>query len=511
MKRKIALLMAIIMGVTMFLAACGGTKTSQDTSSGTTVSETGSSGSTSDGATDTKKADTPAKEPVVVKWATWENRIMAEEMAAKFNEKNPDIKVVIDDFGGWFGNEQLAKRAASGELPDVFNIENPVIPLQNKWLLDLKPFLDKETDKKFYQNFVDTGTFEGMVFMLPSYIYIHGILVNKSLLEANNTPVPDYGWTIDEFKNILIKTTKGQTMGINGIIDIVKHIPAQINDNLGWGCWDGSKYALGDEWKYAVDTAKELYDKKVAIWQLEEQFSNLPEQSEGADGESVQDKIKNMYKERFGEEDAYSVFLKGNVATWLEFSWGLSFDKNEKFGGFDWDFYPFPVKDKGDKSRPGLVCDSLAISAKAKDPEAAFRFIKYISFDPSSFDDRVEIMNNYNKEEAMKKYPEITEDRFPEFLTFSHVPAINDQAVRDKWCDLNNVKPGLREMVNNMGTGYIDGFKFVPDFDTAYHKTIEKAIKEEIFTGKKTAADLAAELEQKATEITQTAIANMKK
>lgn len=493
MKRKMSLAIAVVMSASLVLTACGngGSKTPTDKT----------------GATTGEKTSTAA--PVTIKWATWENPVMAEEMAAKFNAKNKDIKVVVDDFGGWFGNDALAKRAASGEMPDVFNVENPVIPVQNKWLLDMKPFLDKETDKKFYQNFVETGTFDGKTIMLPSYVFVHGIIVNKSLVKANNLPVPDYGWTLDEYKNILIKTTKGQTIGTNGVVDDIKHIPPQMNDKLGWGTWDGSKYVLGDEWKFAVDFTKELYDKKVSIWQLTEHIDPWVK-PEGAERDAALQQIKDIYKEKFGEEGDYDVFLKGNVATWMDFSWGLSFYKNEKFGGFDWDFYPFPVKDKGDKSRPGIVCDSLAISANTQNPEAAFRFIKYISYDPTSFDDRVEIIKNYKKDEAKTKYPNIKEDRLSDFLTFDHIPAINDQAVRDKWSEYNNVKAGVREMVNHLDTGYIDGFKFVPDFDNAYHKTIEKAIRQEIFTGKKTAADLAAELEKKANDITETAIKNMK-
>ncbi len=168
------------------------------------------------------------------------------------------------------------------------------------------------------------------------------------------------------------------------------------------------------------------------------------------------------------------MFLKGNVALWMDFSWGLSFDKNEKYSGFDWDFYPFPVAEKGDIPRPGIVCDSYAISASTKNPEAAFRFIKYLSYDPAAFDDRIEIIENYNKEEAKKKYPNITEDRIPDFLTFDHIPAVNDPTVREKWCNYNNVKPGVKFMLDNLERGYVDGFKFVPDFDTAYHRQLRR-------------------------------------
>lgn len=498
---RLTAIITVIMVFMVLLAGCGSKSTDTNDKSLET---------TAVGEQTATPAPVETKEPVVIKWATWENIIMAKEMAAKFNERNKDIKVEIDDFGGWFGNDQLTKRAASGEMPDVFNVENPSIPIQNKWVLDLKPYLDKETDKKFYDNFVATGTFEGKVVMLPSYIFVNGMVVNKSLLKANNLPIPEYGWTLDEYKDIVTKTTKGKTIGTNSVADLMKHIPSQINDSLGWGCWDGSKYVLGDEWKYAVDFTKDLFDKKVAIWQLTEHI-NPWDKPEGAERDAAFKQIADIYKDKFGEESDWNVYMKGNVATWLEFSWGIGFDKDPAFGGWEWDFYPFPVKDKGDVSRPGIVSDSLAISSSAKNPDEAFRLIKYLSYDPAAYDDRVDIIKNYKKEDAMVKYADISADRFSDTLIFNHIPAINDQSVRDKWGELNGIKPGLKYIINNLDKGYIDGFKFVPDFDNAYHKTIEKTVREQVFTGKKTAADLSAELEKKANDMTQTAIANMKK
>ena len=495
MKKKLFLVMTFLLIASM-LVACGGQKPTGDGDSQQPEST---------GDSDEESAGEKGAEPVEIKWATWENAYMANEMAEKFNKQNPDIKVVVQQ-AAWFGNTELAKWAASGEMPDVFAVENPFLGIQNGWLYDLKPFLDKETDPKFYDNFVETGTYNGKVYMLPSYIYVHGIIVNKSLLEANNIPVPGYDWTIDDYANILTSTTKDQTVGTNGITDLPKHIPPQMNDDLGWGCWDGSKYVLGDEWIHAVNFTKDLHDKNVALWQIEEGMQDPWVLEAGADQDAAVQAIKNKYKEKYGEEENYNIFLKGNVATWMEFSWGIFFEENEKYSGFDWDFYPFPVVEKGDVSRPGIVCDSIAMLANTEHPEAAYKFIKYLSFDPASFDDRVEVIDNYDPKTAKEKYPDLAEDQFPEYFSFSHIPAINDQTVRDKWCEYTKVKPGVKYIIDNLDTGYIDGFKYVPDFDTAYHKTIDKAMREQIFTGQKTAADLAGELEQKANEITQEAV-----
>lgn len=498
MKKVLSLSLAVMLIAALLLTACGrgggGTDVTTAKPTNTTEGTTGA----------------PVTDPVVIRWATWENIYMAEEMAAKFNDRNPDIKVVIDDFGGWFGNDQLLQRAASGSLPDVFNLQNPDIPLQNKWLYDMKPLLDKETEVTFYDNFIEMGTFDDMLIMLPSYVFIHGVVVNKSLLTAYNIPIPGYDWTLDEFRNILIETTKGNTVGIWGIEDAMKHIPAQMNSNLGWGTWDGSQYVFGPEWINGVNFVKEMRDNKVSLMQYEEGLPNPWDLPEGTERDAAQKAISDMYMETFGEASSHDMYMKGNIATWFDFSWALWFDQSEDFGGFEWDFYPFPVVNKGDVSRPGIVADSLAISANTKDPEAAFRFIKYISFDPVSVNDRLEIVENYNKADALVKYPHITEDRLWDTLAFNHIPAVNDKTALERWADYNNVKPGVRFILENIHTGYIDGFKFVPDFDRVYHHTVEKAVREQVFTGQKTAADIASELERIANEMTQAAIRSMR-
>lgn len=504
MKRSFILVMAMIIAMAMLLSACAVNRQ---------VEEPVDTPEEPEEETPAEPEVPAATEPVEIRWASWENIYMAEEMAAKFNERNPDIKVIVDDFGGWFGTDQLIQRAASGTMPDVFQLQNPDVPMQNKWLLDMTPFIEQVRqagDVKFYENFVETGTFDGKVIMLPTYIFVHGVVINKSLLETYNIPIPDYNWTLEEYKNIMIATTRDNTVGVWGLDEFMKHIPAQINDALGWGTWDGSRYVFGEEWIYAVNYVKELRDHKVSLTQYEEGLQNPWELPEGAERDDALQAITDMYTETFGVENSHFMYMQGNVATWLDFSWGLFFDQSPDFGGFEWDYYPFPVKEAGDVSRPGIVADCVAISANTANPEAAFRFLSYLSFEPAAFDDRVEIVENYSKEDAIAKHPHITEDRLWDTLNFNHIPAVNDQSVRDRWADMNNVKPGVRFILNNLHRGYVDGFKFVPDFDRVYHHTVEKAVREQIFHGQKTAADLAPELERIANEMTQVAIEAMR-
>lgn len=115
---------AVLMAGTV--AGCG------DSGSGNT---SGNSSSTSGGKS--------AKE-VTVSYAGWEDPVMALELAEKFNERYPNIKVEIINDGEWRGTDWMSKKAATGELPDIVNVENIAPYVQNGWLADMNPYFEKD-------------------------------------------------------------------------------------------------------------------------------------------------------------------------------------------------------------------------------------------------------------------------------------------------------------------------------------------------------------------------------
>lgn len=511
MFRKLsAMLLAMALTLSMF-SACA----PQPTNTATNATSEPAAAPTEAPAEETEDTETaeateaPAPaDQVTITWATWENEYVAREMARKFTERHPEIKIELVK-SGWFAEKELTEWSATGALPDVFELANPDIPVKNGWLADLKPFIDKYPDIKAYDNLVQTGTIDGKVVFFPTYLFMFGVIVNKDLLAENNIEIPGYDWTIEDVKNIAIATTKGQTIGLNDVDVMQKHIPPQMNPALGWGSWDGEKYVLDDSWIQAVNFCKDLYDKKVGLYNQLDKMPNpwdLPEGKERDDASAVR---MEWLKQNYGVEDAADLFLKGGVAMQMEFTWGMNFDKSnpEKYSGWDFDFYPFPVVQKGGAvSRPGLVCDSYSMSSACKNQDAAFTFMKYLACDPEGFQDRIDLCEAYDKDEAAAAYPELKPEAFPETVDFNHIPTVNDPAVRQQWADFNKVKPGVKYMMDNLQNGYVDAFKFVPAFDDAYHKLVQKTVVEQIYTGKKTAADLANELATKATEISQKAL-----
>lgn len=513
-RRVVAMLMATVMAAATVLAGCGDSKDqgasndSQNQDADNGQGETG--GEDTDGETGGGTVGEDG-DVTVITYAGWEDAVMIREMADRFNQLHPDIRVEIaKDGSDWTGNEQLTEMAATGQMPDIINLENITVPYQNGWVIDLKSYMDADPDAaSLPANLVKYGTVGDEVIMLPGAMYFYGIMVNKDLLTANGIAIPEYNWTVDEFKDIVKKTTKpGSMVGTTEVLALIKHIPPQLNPALGWGSFneETKEYELGTEFEAAVAVAKEIIDADACIYEKLDALGQPWDYEEGStERQEVDEARANFLMERFGESDSFVAWLKGKIATYLDFAWSMSFPSNADYSGFDWDFYPIPG-DGTSPCRPPFVVDSIGITSTCENPEAAYEFVKFLSFSKEGIEARMDIVENQDMDALKAKYPELSEDKFQNPLNFSQMPVTTDQEIIDRWAEFNNVKPGIKYMLENLENGYADGYKVTPGFDDAYHKNIQVTIRDEVLlSGQKSFLDVADELEQKANEITKEA------
>ncbi len=511
MKRKLSIALACLLSLSVLATSC-----SKPASSSSSQAESSSSSEASSEESSSSEAEAEG-EQVTITYGGWEDHVMALELAEKFTQRNPNIKVEVFNDGTWLGNENMAKLAATNSMPDIINLQDVVVPTQNNWVIDMKPYYDKDTTaKNLPENFIKYGTVNDKLVMLPGAVYLFGIMVNLDLLSANGIDAPSYQWTVDEFVNAVKKTNKpGSTVGINDATVLMKHFSPQRNPQLGWGSFneETKKYDLNADWQKSVELSKQLLDAKVSVFERLD-ANGLPWEFEdgSAEKKEVEEKRANFLKDLFGEKEAGDGWVKGKAGLWFDFTWAMNFDKtNANYGGFEWDFYPIPVYDTADVPRTPFVVDSIGITSVCKNPEAAYEFVKYLSYSTEGIEDRMALVEGYDREALMAKYPDLSENKFEHAFTYSQMPVTTDMDVIKRWADFNEVKPGVTFALENLGRGYADGYKVTPGFDDAYHKTIEKAVKEQVFTGKKTIADIVPELEKKANKITEDAYALLAK
>jgi len=423
-------------------------------------------------------------EETVVTVATWQNSILMEEMLERFNATHPGIKAVTHELnGGWFDHTALLEAAASGSMPDVFVITTPEIPVSNGWMMDLTPYLEAETEKTWYDATI--MKYDGKTYILPYSIYFYGVIVNKTLLNELNIPIPGYDWTVDEFFSIIEQASKPGYYGINGSDAIITHIAPQLNPETGWALINTNlqEYNLDDTFIEVVNRTKEVRDRGYAIDTV----------GAGLEGDEYAAKCQEV----LGTDSVYNAYLQGKVALTPDFSWSLSLDTADGFGGWDWDFYPLPVSEKGNRTRSGIVADGAGILATTANPDAAFEVLKWITYSPEGYQARLEIAESYDKDEMMAKYPQYTEDKFEAKLGMADLPGCFTAETIQAWSAINQPKPGAAYAIAGIPYGYVDGYKCVPGWSPSQWDILWPTINNELLTGNKAAADIAVELKEK--------------
>jgi multiple sugar transport system substrate-binding protein len=232
-KSMLAFILAILMTV---LAACSG-----GTSGGPPGGAGANSGTANTGSAPAGDGASAGQVELRVMW--WGDQARADrtnEALKVFMEKNPDIKV-IGEFApnsGYF--DKLNTQLASGTAPDVFFLGGNVVDYAKKGvLLDLTPYVGKELElKDMDQAMVEYGTFDSKLQHISAGANARGIIVNTSMFEKAGIPVPQDGWTWDEYAAV----------------------SKQISDKLGNGYYGTYNFTVDGLDIYLKQNGKQLYD-----------------------------------------------------------------------------------------------------------------------------------------------------------------------------------------------------------------------------------------------------------
>lgn len=456
MKRFLTLLLVTLLIVSTF-TGCGSSKNEPAPSSNEQQSEQ------SEGTEENK-------EPVTITYATWGDPEVEQAMIDAFMEEYPHITVVKDENIVWPWNDSLAAAASSGNLPDVFWLENVPVPVSNEWLMDLKPFLDKDEEAKaIYGNLLEDANYNGKQYGMPRAQFLLGFFVNKDLLGNYNIDIPEYEWKFDEFKDIVKKATdiNNNVYGLIGVWPLREVLPAQFDNSMGWATWDGEKYNFSKQpWIDAINETHNLAkNENVALDAVE------------------WDKKVEIY----GDDPDGVAWKTGKVAVRWGGTWDLGWMSQEL--DFDYDFYPVPGGEKG--QRIPIVVDYIGVSSTTEHPEAAYEFMKWMSFSKKGWEKKLEIYKEQGKSVA-------------------EMPIFNNDEVWTKYLSAGKSLPGVKHAIEMIGEGFIDPIKTVPGYAKSYWEVGPGAEWPLMESGELNPADKANEYEEKANAAYQEAIESLK-
>ncbi|GAH37756.1 unnamed protein product, partial [marine sediment metagenome] len=192
------LLFIIILVAALMLVACGGTTTEE-------VSEpVAEEPAAEEPVAEEPAAEEPAAEPITL--SLWYHgagndteRALVIQTIDDFNASQDEYVVEMEDFPQASYNESIVAAALAGDLPDIIDMDGPVMP---NWAwsgyiapLDLSPgALDG-----FLPGAV--GEWDGKIYSVGLWDAAKAMFARRSVLEDNDIRVPtlDEPWTLEEF------------------------------------------------------------------------------------------------------------------------------------------------------------------------------------------------------------------------------------------------------------------------------------------------------------------------
>lgn len=482
MKRmgKIILATALAGAMMLSVIGCGSNK---DSSASSTSAVAASSSSAA--ASSSVEAVDPTKVTGTVNYAVYNWGVEDEKkVVAKFNEVYPNVTVNVTGFEGNL-NEFLTTQAASNTLPDVvFGWEGLNFPISQGWVYPLDDFLAKDPEvANVDQNIMNSYKFGGKTYAVPMNLEFNAVMVNLDLLEQLNLDVPTYEWTVDQFKDYLTKATTDKYSGINHLWAFEQVMTGMYSKNLAYLGYDPStsKFNLTDgSWVKAITLQKEL---KAIPGLVSDDLKNSKLTDAGKEDD---------YQKKFGKDA--DALREGKILMGFHGTWDLGWIRTMSY---KYDMYPLPqVPEVG--YRQTLHANHAFMTSTAKDPQAAFEFLKWISYGKQGTLARLDLKKNKVDDKGQPA---------PDFF----IPSTKDPDVVKAFEGLEYVPAGVKYLFNNMDKAFrADYNKIVPDFEKVMNEIINPK-SEEIRQGKVEASAVAAELESKANAALETAKATFDK
>jgi multiple sugar transport system substrate-binding protein len=326
-----------------------------------------------------------------------------ESVVKDFESTHPNITVTIKSGQD---DSKVTQAIGAGKGPDVgLSYSTDIVGKfcsSGAWV-DLTPYITRDNVdlNKLNATTRQYTEFDGKRCAMPFLADAYGLFYNKDLFAKAGIAGPPK--TLDELtedaKKLTVKNPDGslKTVGFLPLFDFYENAAAHLAPAVGakWLTDDG-KSAIGSDpaWKTLLTWQKSLVD-----WYG----------------------YNNLQKFRAGLGDEFSgdnAFQKGQVAINVDAEYRLAFVKDQapklKYG-----VAPLPTADPARYGAGYVTGNILGISKNAKNPEAAWELIKYLTTDDKAVVKLANLIKNIPTTTASLADPALQVD--PEFKAFLDV------------------------------------------------------------------------------------------
>ncbi len=282
------------------------------------------------------------------------------DLLGRFEKANPDIKVVLDRVPYKTINENLPTLVSSGQAPDMARVTD--LGGQSNYYLDLGPLLK---DRAYWEkNFAsvlpwvrppDNAT---GIFGLPTQLTVTMPIVNETLFEQANIPVPGPNATWDDWAKAAKAVAQKTNTPIPIAFDRSGHRMAGLAISMGAKFFDadGKPELTDDGFKKAMQM---FYD-----WHRD-----------GVMSKQIWGSVGGASYRGANEE-----FANGQVVMYFSGNWQFPQFAKTVGNGFDWAGIPEPCGPAGCTGMPGGAF--LVAYKSTQHPQEVARVMDYLASEP---------------------------------------------------------------------------------------------------------------------------------
>lgn len=284
-----------------------------------------------------------------IRFATWDvgdDVELQQKLIDQFNSENPDIKVVLEAYGGDYDTKITAGIGAK-DAPDVMYMWN--YPQYKDALEPLDSYIEERGEEykgNFYETLWNYNSVDEKVYGLPVGYTTHVVYYNKDLFDAAGLEYPKAEWTWEDLQETAKKLTNKEKK-ITGFAFPGKPDPYDFEMYL-WS--NGTSY---------VDSKGKLEGNLNSAKSIEtfEMFQSMLK-----DGSAIT-------TEGSGDTEMKT----GRVGMFINGAWYLSAFKE---AGINYGVVELPAFDNN-KSVSIISSSGIAMSKDSKHKEAAFKFMEF--------------------------------------------------------------------------------------------------------------------------------------